>query len=193
LDSYYSDQISTYDEVNARIEASPLPDVTRNLIFTALPSWKAVATSDAILNWPQSGGIKHLLPLEQSVGLRIRIHTLGDSIDGKYTGRVSIEHIPQMRNFLLIKDNIRDYDNTLEVEILTTDIFDKLNLAWSLHLTVNIAVGVEKYINQAGRAIFTVIQAFCQRPENFDTANALRIADALFSPPDEVDLWATGE
>lgn len=193
LNLYYADQISSYDEVNARIEASPLPDVTRNFVYTALPSWKTTATSGAIIKWPLNGGIKHLLPLEQSVGLRIRIHTLGDSVDGKYTGRVTIEHIPHIKNISLIKFNLRDYDRTLELDILTADIFDKLNLAWSLHLTINIAVSVEKFINQSRKAIFTVIQAFCQRPENFDAENALRITDALFDQPDEVDLWATGE
>ena len=191
LESYYNSHISFYDEVESCIQTSPAPDLTRQLIFTALPSWRPVASDGGILIWPQSGGIKHLLPLMQPIGLRVGILSFDSSSSGKMTVRVSIDHIPQRRHIQMFQDNIREYDKTLSLEVSTVDIFDRLKVASSMHLVVNIALSVEKFINQSGRAVFTVIKAFCFRPDNFNINSAVRVAEDLFTQPETLELWTT--
>jgi hypothetical protein len=189
LSAYYGNEIATLDEIDERIQLSPLPDVTRCAIFAATPKWAPISTASGVLSWPANGGIQHKLPLSAAVGLVVSIHSLDDLFGRKYTARLRVIKIPKLSHFSLIHECARMEDSTLFVEVLTADIFARLSFARSLNLPVNIAVSVEKCVNQGSRASLTVIQAFCPPQDYFDPEKTNRLTEELFNQPEEMELW----
>ena len=190
LKAYYNNEITTYDEVEERIRLSPLPDVTRSAVFKASPKWEPIATETGVLDWPASGGIRHKLPLATPIGLIANIHSVDEQED-KYTARIGIVNIPKLRHFSLIDSCVRKNDRTLAVEVLTFDISTKLSLVRGLKRPVHIALSVEKYIGHDSGVSFTVIQAFCPRPDDFDEDQPRRLTEDLFVQPEEMSFWET--